>query len=227
MSEHEFNKCAEVQEQLHFLDDPVQTSEQRQELEAHLERCVVCRAELEALRLLLGKLKGLETEPMRAAFATEAFTRVRAVEAKTRTAWKKSVVGLAASVLVVGVAFLLVKPEAPATGPYEVIAAAPVGEDVVQDLRIAFNSPGVLENVGIEIVLPESINIEGSELHKLSWQTSLYKGKNELRLPLKNTALKGAAKNEIAGEDEFVLARLTHGDKVKEFRVRLVRPEQV
>lgn len=227
MSEQEINKCAEVQEQLHFLDDLAYTDEQRQRLEAHLAQCAACRAELETLQLLLGKLKVLEAEPMRAAFTDEAFARVRSFEAETKGAWYKPVMGLAASVVLVGVAFLLVKPEAPDTVPYDVIAAAPSEEDVVQDLRIAFNSPGVLENVGIEIVLPESIGIEGSELHTLSWQTSLYKGKNELRLPLKNTARKGAAKNEIAGEDEFVLARLTHGDKVKEFRVRLVRPEQV
>lgn len=222
MSEQETNKCVEIREHLHFLDEAELNSEQTAVVQAHLESCAACRAELESLRALLATLKAVPVPAMRPAFTEEAFARVRTAEVATAASWYKPVVGIAASVLVAGVAFLLVKPEQSATVPYDLVVSAPKQEDVVQDLRIAFNSPGVLENVGIEIVLPESVSLEGSDQQRLSWQTSLYKGKNELRLPLLKSK-----NNEIAEEDAYVLARLTHGDKVKEFRVRLQRAEQV
>ena len=221
MKDHDFDNCQYIQEQLHFLNDAAVAPAHRQAIDAHLAGCAACRSEWQDLQRLLLRLKRVQVEPMRAGFADAAFARVREYEEQRAAPWLKPMLGVAASVLLVGAVLILNKPVDMKPQPYEVVTTMPSSIEQVHDLRIAFNSPGLLENVGIEIILPESVSLEGSELQKISWQTNLYKGKNELKLPLKSSL-----NSELAAREEFVLARLTHGDKVKEFRVRLLRSEQ-
>lgn len=176
--------------------------------------------EQELEQVLVDRLKNLEVEPMREAFLDEAFIKVRAFEATRTATWVKPLMGLAASVLLVGIVFMINKP-ASIDEAYDLVAATPFDAEKQHKLRIAFNSPGSLENVGIEIILPEGVGLVGVDKRDLSWRTNLHAGKNELSLPLTNL-LKG----KDYPQNEFVLARLTHGNKVKEFRVRLVRSEQ-
>jgi len=221
MADRNLISCEDVQESMNYLNDGNIDSESLRQVQEHIRECAVCEAAWKQLQKLLIELNDVEFEPMRDEFSEDAFIQVRAYSAKQVRLSFKPLLALAASVLLVGALFVINKPTQ-VSQPAELVALAPAADKALHDLRIAFNSPGTMDNVGIEIILPNSVSLVGSEQRELHWQTKLFKGKNELRLPLENS-LTG---NDIM-RDEFVLARLTHGKQVKEFRVRLVRSEAV
>ena len=220
MNEQNSKVCEQLRQDMHFLT----SSEDMARLQVHVIQCASCRAEWQSLQTLLRHLREVEVEPMRETFVDSAFDRVREYQTRQASTPIKALIGMAASVLLVGALFLYNQPDisSPNEATYDLLATMPGQVDSTLELRIAFNSPGKLENVGIELMLPQGIGLAGEQQRAMSWRTDLYEGKNELTLPLKRIAVHVAP-----ATGEFVTARLTHGSKVKEFKVRLLSSEQV
>ena len=86
-----------------------------------------------------------------------------------------------------------------------------VGE--VRNVHLVFNSPENMDNVMVAITLPEHTKIQGrSGVNKLSWGTSLKKGKNIISLPV-------IAEQDKNGE---IITHISSGEKSKIFKVRLI-----
>jgi hypothetical protein len=245
MNQQDTSKCENFREIMHFVDFG-DKSEQAVELDAHLAACSSCYKEWEALQAVLKGLSSVTIPAMRPEFADQAFTLVR--QSRSQNARKKvktfrPALGLAASVLLAAVFVYLNNPTTPAGLEQELVdATAPVffeepfssktessepGSQIESltpsyNLRLAFNSPGSAEGVGIKLVLPEGIGLAGREDNELNWKINLVKGKNELQLPLVKLA-----NGSLSKIDQIVTAQLSHGDQVKAFRVRLVQDGQV
>ncbi|MEN9806890.1 MAG: hypothetical protein RL756_1410 [Pseudomonadota bacterium] len=92
----------------------------------------------------------------------------------------------------------------PDTTPTSIVTKEPV--------RLLLQSERALNDVTIEIELPEGVRVRGyGDQRRLSWQSSLLAGPNVLELPI-----------VVEGAGGVLVARVTQGDEARELAVRLV-----
>jgi hypothetical protein len=131
-----------------------------------------------------------------------------------------AVAGAVAATLAIGVTLWVVR------GPIRQTAAtpAPLGTSIpvahvrpaatagVQPVRLVFRSATALQNVTIEIDLPDGVELEGFPgQRRLTWQSDLTAGSNLLELPVR-----------LSGRGGVLTATLNHGTERRRFTVQLV-----
>jgi len=82
----------------------------------------------------------------------------------------------------------------------------------VQPVRLVFRSATALQNVTIEIDLPDGVELEGFPgQRRLTWQSDLTAGSNLLELPVR-----------LSGRGGVLTATVNHGTERRRFTVQLV-----
>lgn len=232
-------KCTELQQRLDdYLDgnlDPILVSM----LEKHTLACENCNLKVAQGRLVQSQLKQLFTADNQVSeeFISSAFDKVRrsyperqhtnhrtgsSVSIGLKTGFA-SAIAAGFSLWVVLTTFILPTMESN-EAPINLVTSSHVTEqasnistlnlkiDETRIVRLAINTRDSFDKVTLSVVLPTHVELKGHKnTRQLSWDTTLAKGNNVLRIPLK--AIK-------YGQGDFV-ARLTHNGKVKTFRLFL------
>jgi hypothetical protein len=204
-------ECSDFTRQLdEYLDGRLDVTRQGA-MQAHLEACLACRRRHERSAALLAALRALPAPAPRPGFLDEALSRAAANG--ERGLRRHPLIGMAlAASLVLGVAlgvFFATQPP-----PVQTVTLALEQPETV---RLVFHSAQPLSAAKMHLTLPRNIELVGyGGRRELAWQTDLREGANLLQLPL---IAHGAAKGEL-------VARLSHGEASKTFRVKVqVKPQ--
>jgi hypothetical protein len=178
----------------------------RQALETHLQQCPRCRLEHERAATLKAALRALPAPAPRPGFASAALARaVRGGHDR----WRPLVAMALAASLVLALAVALVVGTGPVPAPVQTVTLT---LEQPETLRLKFNSAKALPVATLSLALPENLELVGyGARRELTWQADLKEGGNLLQLPL---VARGAIKDEL-------VARLSHGQSTKTFRVRI------
>jgi len=188
-------------------------SETEYDVRSHLECCVMCRNEMEAMETLTKTLRHLPVTKPSTDFEQRIYSSLPiVVQTHKRSFAAGFSVAMAASFAI----WIAITPfnteqviNQPATGN-GVEIALPVGQ--VRPVRLAFNSPAEFSQVTLTIELPEHVHLQGHPGKRvLSWKTNLTAGRNVLTLPLISDHIGNGA----------VIARLNDGKKIKEFKLNM------
>lgn len=197
-----------------YLDGTLEATV-RDELVGHIGICTRCQQELGALEVIRGALRALPVMPARENFASEAI----ALAAEKGQPDSKKAPGfmhwfgagfagaLAAGLAIWGftLTFQLWQPQAP-KAKFSIALYQP------RKISLAFNAPTDVKNVTVSIELPAQFELVGhAGRQKLSWKTSLKKGRNILTLPV-------VARSEGEGT---MIARLSRYKQVKTIEILL------
>ena len=186
---------------------------QEAELHTHLDHCNACKARVLQAEAVLAGLKAVKVPEMTPGFAQQA-VRHAASQIKPRPHHRAFVAGFS-SALVAGVALLFVVAGLLPNGgdvSREVLPQVAISVEVPQTVNLAFDVANPIQNATLSINLPEHIEVVGFPgLRRLSWQTSLTKGRNILPLPLKGVA-------QTNGE---LVATIEHDGKTKSIRINV------
>jgi len=180
-----------------------------QALEEHLQGCPQCHLQHDRAAALRTELRALPAPAARPGFVNEALARaVRGADSATRHARPLVAMALAASLtLAVGVAIIV--GTRPVSAPVQIVTLT---LDQPETLRLRFNSAAPLPAATLSLTLPENLELAGyGGRRELTWQTDLNEGGNLLQLPL-------VARGAVEGD---LVARLSHGESSKTFRVKI------
>ncbi len=192
-----------------YLDGQLDAA-RNQALEEHLQQCPRCRLQHDRAAALRAALRALPAPAARPGFVDEALARaVRGADSATRRARRPLIaMALAASLtLAVGVAVIVGTRPVPA-----LVQTVTLTLDQPETLRLKFNSATPLPAATLSLTLPENLELAGyGARRELTWQTDLNEGGNLLQLPL-------VARGTVRGD---LVARLSHGESSKTFRVKI------
>jgi hypothetical protein len=170
-----------------------------------LQSCPDCRRQHEHAVTVREAVRKLSPPAMHPGFVDQALSRATRVGG-ARPRWRP-VLGMAlAASLVLGVAlgvFLATRPA---------VQTVALTIDRPETVRLMFNSAKSLKAATLSLALPENVELVGyGGRRELSWQTDLREGGNLMQLPL---IVHGATKEDL-------VARLSHGDSAKTFRLKI------
>jgi anti-sigma factor RsiW len=197
--------CSDVALQLDDLLDGRLDAPSRKAFEDHLARCAECRGRHEHAAVVQDAVRKLVPPAMHPGFVDRALSRAtRPAAPKAR--WRP-VLGMAlAASLVLGVALGVFFATRPAVQTVALILEQP------QTVRLMFNSARPLKAATLSIALPDNVDLVGyGGQRELSWQTDLREGGNLMQLPL---VVHAAPKEDL-------VARLSHEDSTKTFRLKI------
>lgn len=212
--------CADFQLLLEDHLDGSVDAEIEADLLDHARSCTRCHARREFAARLQAALRSVPVPPPSAGFADR-------VLATAREAWpeddangrigrrfaRQAGAGALAASLAIALGIWAIPRDAPgpaAQPPVAVLQPAPAG--AVQPVRLVFRSASALDDVTIELGLPEGVELAGYPGQRLLvWQSDLQAGANLLELPV-----------VVHGSGGVVTATLNHGSERRQFSVRVV-----
>lgn len=201
--------CDHIQAYCEAYFDGELTEIQQLDIDNHLSSCDVCRNVYAAENKLHETLRALPVPPASPGFTQRALQQARSRHTRPRLRWYAYGFGSAVTAALV-VVFLATAHFSPVSHQDR--------QEIVVDLNrphtvsLVFNAPDDIDDVTLSMQLPvnfELANYPGQRVFE--WQTRLKKGRNVLTIPV--VALRDAKGELVAG--------LTHGDKVKTFRILL------
>lgn len=177
-------------------------------LTAHLRECAACREDYRQTSNMLDMLRGIPVPPPSAGFADRVLsnaTRSRPITAGSR--FKHVTGGIAASL----VAVFLVISSLTGTGPDKPDSNVMLVGGQVKTIRVAIDSPRVVEAIRVTIDVSDNLEIEGyGKQQAISWTARLEQGVNLIALPV----------NAIAAGDGEIVARVGLDGHEKVYRIR-------
>lgn len=198
-------ECRDVTLQLDDMLDGRLDAPARKAFEEHLARCAECRRGHEHAAAVHDAVRKLVPPAMHPGFAERALSRAtRPVAPKVRS---RPVLGMAlAASLMLGASLGVFFATRPAVQSVALVLEQP------ETVRVVFNSAKPLKAATLSIALPDNVELVGyGGQRELSWQTDLREGGNLMQLPL---IVHAAPKEDL-------VARLSHGDSTKTFRLRI------
>lgn len=186
---------------------------------AHLTTCADCAAPYERERRLRRSLQALPVPAPAPGFAERVLARAAATRSERPAPlqrWGAPPVWLAGGALVASfaVAIGLWSMRQPVSTPdtMPVAHVQPSSIAGVQPVRLVFRSASALDDVTIELVLPEGVELDGYPgQRRLVWQSDLRAGSNLLELPVL-----------VHGPGGVLTATLNHGAERRQFSARIV-----
>jgi len=181
----------------------------KQALEAHLEQCASCQARFAEERALRQRLQAqLVGQPI-AGFADRVLARtVEHHQHQARHHWSFIGGAVAASIVIAVTSFALrfgLQQE-------QALPQQTLSLHQVTRVALAMDSSEELKGATITLQLPDNVELKGFPgQHMISWKTDIDRGTNLLALPVM----------AVAERKGFLVARLEHGNKSKEFKVEL------
>lgn len=233
-------KCTEIEKYLDDYLDAALTADEQNAIKTHVDACTPCHQLVEESKAIRRALRTLPVTEASPGFEAKLFATVRshyAASPDSTSTDSASTVGtnsvgtgsesdsnkgigterlgnrflagfstaIAAS-LAIWFASTMYQPQFDDASPQVISLAI----SQVKTVRLVFDAPVDLNDVTLSVVLPENLELEGYGGQKqIVWQTKLTKGQNILALPV--TAI-----NHGQGE---LVARLTYGDKTKQFHI--------
>ena len=210
-------KCTDLQKVLDDYLDQTMSLAERRAVEAHIEYCVSCQQALGAHKTIRQALRSLPVEQASPDFEAKVFAAVSShYGTRSGHSGNRFITGFATAMvasLALWFASTVFTPQLIQQTPDE---QAPqminLAMNQLRTVKLMFEAPKDLAEVTLSVELPENIELEGFAGQKqLVWQTKLNKGQNVLALPVIATG---------NGHGELV-ARLSYGDKTKEFHIVL------
>ncbi len=175
---------------------------------AHLQECAACREDYRQTSNMLKMLRGIPVPPPSAGFADRVLsntTRSRPATAGSRIKYVTG--GIAASL----VAVFLIISSITGTGPGQPDPDVMLIGGQVKTIRVAIESPRVVEGIKVTIRVSDNLEIEGyGKQQAISWTTRLEQGVNLIALPV----------NAIAAGDGEIVARVGLDGQEKVYRIR-------
>jgi hypothetical protein len=185
-------------------------------LEDHLGQCAACQERFAQDQALRQRLKAQLVGQPKEGFADRVLQRaVEQSHNKTRHHWSFIGGAIAASLVIAVTSFVL--PIVRHQGPE--LAHQTLALHQVTQVALALESREELKGATITLRLPDNVELNGFPGQRMiSWTTNIDRGTNLLALPVKG----------IAAKNGFLIARLEHGNKSKEYKVELnVRKQDV
>jgi len=200
-------ECSDVALQLDDLLDGRLDAPAREAFEDHLARCAECRRRHEHAAAVHDAVRKLVPPAMHPGFADRALSRATRPAAPTPKARWRPMLGMAlAASLVLGAALGVFFATRPAVQTVALTLEQP------ETVRLMFNSAKPLKAATLSIALPDNVDLVGyAGRRELSWQTDLREGGNLMQLPL---VVHAAPKEDL-------VARLSHEDSTKTFRLKI------
>ena len=221
--------CQQFEQFIDALVDQTLSVAMKEAMHKHLHGCTDCQQLLEhesKLRILLAQQK---VPVLRSDFASHALANARTKkigsmvqELVHRKRDKKIGTGFfagfsyaLATVVVVWLGVTHLFADKQPADPIQTVSMS-LGE--VKNVNLVFNSPEVMHDVTVSIMLPDHTELQGrSGVNSLMWKTTLKQGKNIISLPV----IAQQQKNGV------IVTRISSGNQSKEFKVRLnVNPRQ-
>ena len=204
--------CNRIHDKLDdYLDGHLSTGAS-QTMSQHIERCLDCRATIDAEQALRAEFARFPIEGPNDGFFDRALeTARRRAEPRPNRVWRSSFGGaIAAAALVVFVASFLFDPSA--RSPSAELPEVAIALAKTTPVTLVFATDKALRGARVSLQLPASIELAGySGRRHLSWTTDLKAGNNVLELPLVALAL-------VADE---IVATLSHENGTKTFRLKI------
>jgi hypothetical protein len=205
-------QCHEFHNRLQDWLDGESSAAEADRLQTHAATCPACRARADEFRALRRALAALPAPALSAEQGERMLARAR----PRRRAWPMMAASAAAAAVLTAALLVPFADRDPAT-PSGAERAAPTAEiqvplNRIRTVRLALSSRRTLENATVVLELPSEVTLQDRpEQRVLRWQTDIAAGNNRLSLPL--------IAHE-AGVRELV-ARIEHGGKSQEMRIRL------
>ena len=175
---------------------------------AHLQECAACREDYRQTSNMLEMLRGIPVPPPSAGFTDRVLrnaTRSRPATAGSR--YKHVTGGIAASLVAVFLTVSVIM--GPWSGQPDPDVMLIGGQ--VKTVRVAIDSPRVVEGIKVTIDVSDNLEIEGyGKQQAISWTTRLEQGINLIALPV----------NAIATGDGEIVARVGLDGHEKVYRIR-------
>jgi len=203
--------CETCYQQLDDFLDGALAEDERMAVEEHRAACSACEHDHQQAVALLAKLQQFVVPQPRPGFEQRMFAPLDST-ADTRNGlhwFPASIGGAIAAMLVMWLSVFF-----QADNTQEGLQQLTIEIDTLQTktVQLVFNSPGHFKQAMFVIELPKNLELLGYPGDRvLSWTSPLKKGRNSLALPLFATGI-------VTGD---IVARLTQGDKSKEFRMRV------
>jgi len=208
-NEIEIMNCIDLQTQFDDYLDSELSLKEREAIELHISDCVSCQQSLQEIKAIHQALSSLPVPDASPDFEARVFAEVRKQYAGHFG--NRFITGFAtalAASLALWFASTVFSPQFDGDQPQIINVAM----NQTRTVRLMFEAPADLDQVTLSVGLPENIEIEGyTGKRQLVWQTHLKKGENILELPVMAIA---------DGQGEMV-AKLTYGDRLKQFRIVL------
>ena len=175
---------------------------------AHLQECAACREDYRQTSNMLEMLRGIPVPPPSAGFADRVLSSATRAQPDTAGSRIKYVTGgIAASLIAV---FLLVSSLSE-FGPARLDPAIMLTENQITTIRVAIESPRVVEAIQVTIDVSDNLEIDGyGQQQAISWITRLEQGVNLIALPV----------NAVAAGDGEIVARVGLDGQEKIYRIR-------
>ena len=198
-------ECPDITLHLDDMLDGRLDAPARMAFEDHLARCADCRRRHEHAAAVQDMVRKLVPPAMHPGFVDRALSR--ATRPAAPRARSRPVIGMAlAASVVLGAAlgvFFATRP---------VVQSVALTLEQPQTVRVMFNSAKPLKAATLSLELPDNVELVGyGGRRELSWQTDLLEGGNLMQLPL---IVHAAPKEDL-------VARLSHGDSTKTFRLKI------
>ena len=175
---------------------------------AHLQECAACREDYRQTSNMLQMLRDIPVPPPSAGFADRVLsnaTRSRPATAGSRIKYVTG--GIAASLVAVFFTISLFT----GTGPVRPDPDVTLIGGEVKTIRVAIESPRVVEAIKVTIDVSDNLEIEGyGKQQAISWITRLEQGVNLIALPV----------SAIAAGDGEIVARVGLAGHEKVYRIR-------
>lgn len=188
-------------------------------LDSHLEDCTSCRALIAEEQKLRGALRAMPVTPPSHGFARRALREARKQHEGHRQRWFAA--GFATALAASLAMWMVLAPVGPLTNQGPGMSETPmmkVALNQTRTINLVFDAPADFENAVFTMELPEQFEVDGYPGQQmLTWQASLAQGRNVLSLPV----------HAITRGSGELVARISHGDKVKTFRVHLATNGEV
>jgi len=203
--------CETCYQQLDDFLDGVLDEAAYSAVEEHRASCSACQRDYQQAVALQAKLQQFVVPPPRPGFEQRMFAQLGAKTGPKRSLhWFPASIGGAIAAMLVMWLSVFFQVEHTDEGLQQLT----IEIDTLQTktVQLVFNSPGDFKQAMFVIELPENLELLGYPGDRvLSWTSPLKKGRNSLALPLFATGI-------VTGD---IVARLTQGDKSKEFRMRV------
>lgn len=175
---------------------------------AHLQECAACREDYRQTSNMLEMLRGIPVPPPSAGFADRVLSiATRSHPATAGRRYKYVTGGIAASLVAVFLAISVMTGSGPGQQAPDVMLIG----DQVKTIRVAIESPRIIEAIEVSIDVSDNLAIEGyGNQQAISWTTRLERGVNLIALPISANA---------AGDGEIV-ARVGLDGHEKVYRIR-------
>jgi len=190
------------------------------ELLAHVATCADCAAVYGREQWLRRSLQALPVPAPAPGFAERVFARAKATRSERRP--RRRLLSIPRPGLAVGAAIASIavavglwfasQPGSRTSESMPVAHVQPASIAGAQPVRLVFRSASALNDVTIELVLPEGVELEGYPgQRRLVWQSDLRAGSNLLELPVL-----------VRGPGGVLTATLNHGAERRQFSARVV-----